>query len=199
MKRKAFTLIELLVVIAIIGILVSMMVPALNRGRGKARQVSCVNNLRQLGVAVRLYSMDYNGRLPIAEAVPSYPINTNSPFPRISSVLAPYLSSGDAANSTNRVLICPLDKTGRAAKEGSSYEWNAQMNGEKFEETHTFGIERIKMIMRGPDGPIDIDGEFPIQLSPTSIPLMWDYENFHAADGGGKNVLFGDGHVQSLR
>jgi prepilin-type N-terminal cleavage/methylation domain-containing protein/prepilin-type processing-associated H-X9-DG protein len=200
MRNKGFSLIELLVVIAIIAILASLMAPALSRSRGKAQQVSCVNNLRQLGVTVRLYSMDYNGRLPIAEPVPSYPINSNAPLPRISAALAPYLSSSASANVTNRVLICPMDKAGRATREGSSYEWNAQMNGEKFEETHQFGIERIKMIMRGPTGePIEIGGEFPIVLSPTTIPLMWDYESFHGTDAGGKNVLFGDGHVQPLR
>jgi prepilin-type N-terminal cleavage/methylation domain-containing protein/prepilin-type processing-associated H-X9-DG protein len=200
MKRKGFTLVELLAVIAIVAILISMMLPALSRGAGKAQQISCVNNLRQLGVAVRLYSMDYNGKLPIAEEVPSYPIDTNAPLPRISIVLAPYLSSGNVANITNRVLACPMDRSGRAAREGSSYEWNAQMNGEKFEETHSFGIEKIRLIMQGPGGePIRIEGEFPITLTPTSIPLMWDYEAFHVADGGGKNVLYGDGHVQPLR
>ena len=70
---------------------------------------------------------------------------------------------------------------------------------EKFEETHTFGLERIKMILRGPDGPITIDGEFPIQLTPSNIPLMWDYENFHATDGIAKNLLYADGHVQPLK
>ncbi len=54
--KKAFTLIELLVVIAIIGLLMSILIPVMGRARGKAKQIACKSNLRQVGVAMTLYS-----------------------------------------------------------------------------------------------------------------------------------------------
>src|SRR5438128_627335 len=62
-RRAAFTLIELLVVIAIIAILAAILFPVFAQARNKARSAVCVSNLKQILVAARMYSQDYDGNL----------------------------------------------------------------------------------------------------------------------------------------
>jgi len=91
-SKGAFTLIELLVVIAIIGVLAGMLLPTLGRARDKAKAISCVNNLMQMGTAVQMYWDDNQGKIcGLYDTFPSWG-NTNGPLAWTEEIY-PYLKT----------------------------------------------------------------------------------------------------------
>jgi prepilin-type N-terminal cleavage/methylation domain-containing protein len=197
-KSSGFTLTELLVVIAIIGLLAALLLPALTRAKVQARNSVCANNLRQLGIATRLYSMDHGSRLPSAEILPTDPINPASPLPRICDVLAFYIGRASGTD-TNRVTVfkCPSDTTSLFATEGSSYEWNADLNGQRIDETRTTNV--MITIADDQTGQAAFSANWALMLPPQTTPLLLDYEDFHPRPPkSGKNVVYMDNHVAPL-
>ena len=96
-RRVGFTLIELLVVIAIIGILASLLLPALARAKAQAKRIQCANNLHQLGISMTLYLEDNQHRYPYARV--------DTPIGRSwESYLEPYYRVGWITNNSYQ---CP--------------------------------------------------------------------------------------------
>ncbi len=120
-QKKAFTLIELLVVIAIIAILAAMLLPALAAAKRKAQKINCVNNLKQVGLAFRIWEGDNGDKYPMslssiqggAEDFIGCAGNQNAPARGFISV--PYLFSCMSNElSTAKVLYCPSDSLRQA-------------------------------------------------------------------------------------
>ncbi|MFO0957118.1 MAG: DUF1559 domain-containing protein [Isosphaeraceae bacterium] len=103
-RRRGFTLIELLVVIAIIGVLIALLLPAVQQAREAARRIQCTNNLKQLGLALHNYS-ESNNALPLAltiQGVGTTVTWTNS-FGANARIL-PYIEQGSLVNTINFIV-----------------------------------------------------------------------------------------------
>jgi prepilin-type N-terminal cleavage/methylation domain-containing protein len=102
MKRNpGFTLIELLVVISIIAVLAAIIFPVFAGARESARRTACVSNLKQLGMALSMYKVEYDGTWPSAPALYAPAFNQLNgsilpgPLPPLTYTLAPYLKNND--------------------------------------------------------------------------------------------------------
>ena len=218
MSRKGFTLIELLVVIAIIAILAAILFPVFARAREKARQTSCLSNLKQLGLGLQMYAQDYD-----ETACPTYYFVGGSwtdeyawDFHIVDNVagdglLAPYTKSGQI----NRCPSFNVSSDATSSREYTGYAYNASyIGGDSSNDGVTYTITPTQLAKIQNPSETVLFAESAIwstyggtgkfwgnnYLRAPKDPMFtdWGTGKVHFLHNGTANVAYADGHVKAV-
>jgi prepilin-type N-terminal cleavage/methylation domain-containing protein/prepilin-type processing-associated H-X9-DG protein len=198
-NKRAFTLVELLVVIAIIAILAAILLPVIFAARNKARQLQCVSNLRQIGMAIQMYASDHEGLLPPGA------YNTPTPPIMVTAQIIPGFQTAAGLTyrvdwrdilvgmqylNTSKILVCPSAANNDPHYSYGCNRWTMQWGAATpLDSIPSASMTALVSEKRATDWPCWLPNE--AGSNPAYRPLDPRHNN-------ALNVLFCDGHVKSV-
>lgn len=219
--KKAFTLIELLVVIAVIAILAAILFPVFAQAREKARQTSCLSNVKQLGLAYMMYLQDYDERFPPHVTERTAPTGTGTD--QVSRAPFSYKTKLDPYVKNQQVYKCPSAPAWPAPTVG---QWFTTDYGNNHNEANLETASQRQWYISNPDFGFNETTTiaaltYPAQFivlgdagraagSPSRggmYPQPWAFDDKAVAEAsqqarflprhnGGGNIAYGDGHAK---
>jgi prepilin-type N-terminal cleavage/methylation domain-containing protein len=226
---RAFTLIELLVVIAIIAILAAMLLPALSRAKQKAQRASCLSNLRQIGIAFRLYLDNNEARFPDRRDLkssldgyhpwPSWP-TTSDPRGGWAGIVLKSEGASDTLWSCPAAMVTPAGNTIQSrqiisgetnAPESRYWLWRFDRNDplgttnmleDFWTKTEAQAVTDLQAANDPTVGPVNgpVDVEMVVDsYFPGTIPTVAPELRGRTVHAGGRNRLFLDNHTQYIK
>lgn len=201
----AFTLVELLVVIAIIGLMIGLLLPAVQSARESARRITCKANLKQVGIAMNLYlDRKSRGQFPVAAQTPSQELiffDATRPIrPSIPSVLGPYIEESRQAfkcpsdnayfvmsDARRAALDAQLTAQGRSVENDAPDEYkNSPYEGTSYEYPARRLINETPLPAQGKTREQAITGRTSGRQYGTSKTwIMYEFSPFHAGGWAG--------------
>jgi prepilin-type N-terminal cleavage/methylation domain-containing protein/prepilin-type processing-associated H-X9-DG protein len=194
--HNGFTLIELLVVIAIIAILAAILFPVFAKAREKAKQTACINNLKQCGMAVSMYTQDYDGWVSLHM---KDSLGNDSTFANLMQNNG-YVKSAD-------VLLCPSHPPYHYNNKYRTYGWNADqsiyvwLGGASFTYLNVYKIDKPAQFIALADtvgANSASTTTFKNQCFKFGLSAANNEGRIHVRHNGLTCACFADGHVSAL-